>query len=125
MNAGCTIVAQLMDFVSPCEFQTCVDRLEGSRLARYPVSSLWLYPPFPASCPVRFVVSPSPAPATANGAGGFPAPRFPVRFAPRVMSVVRKNSVCVSNRTKNIDLTAQVQSENSCRHWSRSSQTTA
>ena len=26
-----------------------------------------------------------PAPATSNGAGGFPALRFPVRFTPRVM----------------------------------------
>ena len=30
-------------------------------------------------------VSPSPVPATSNGAGGFPALRSPVRFTPRVM----------------------------------------
>ena len=30
-------------------------------------------------------MSPSPAPATSNGANGFPVRRFPVRFAPRVM----------------------------------------
>jgi len=36
MNTGCTIVAQLMDFVSPCEFQTCVDRLEGSKAGAVP-----------------------------------------------------------------------------------------
>jgi hypothetical protein len=30
-------------------------------------------------------VSPSPAPATSNGANGFPVRRFPVRFTPRVM----------------------------------------
>src|SRR5262249_58027027 len=30
-------------------------------------------------------VNPSPAPATSNGAGGFPALRSPARFAPRIM----------------------------------------
>jgi len=35
--------------------------------------------------PYRFAVSPSPAPATSNGANGFPVRRFPVRFASRVM----------------------------------------
>jgi len=29
MNAGRTIFAQLMDFVSPYEFRKCVDRYEG------------------------------------------------------------------------------------------------
>ena len=29
MNAGQTIFAQLMDFVSPYEFRKCVDRYEG------------------------------------------------------------------------------------------------
>src|SRR2546422_1118998 len=60
----------------------------GRGLARYPVGSPWLYPPFPASCPYRFAVSPSPAPASSNGANGFPVRRFPVRFASRVMGPI-------------------------------------
>jgi CheY-like chemotaxis protein len=31
-------------------------------LARYPVGSPWLCPPFPALCPFRFAVNPSPVP---------------------------------------------------------------
>src|SRR5262249_47427408 len=34
-------------------------------------------------------VNPSPAPATSNGAGGFPALRSPVRFTSRVMWLSR------------------------------------
>ena len=64
MNAGCTIGAQLIDFVSPCEFQTCVDRLVGSRTGAVPRRC-------PLGCVRRFqlrarlgvTVGSSPAPA--------------------------------------------------------------
>jgi hypothetical protein len=65
----------------------------GRGLARYPVGSPWLYPPFPASCPYRFAVSPSPTPATSNGANGFPVRRFPGRFASRVMRPIRRRAL--------------------------------
>jgi hypothetical protein len=42
-------------------------------------------PRFLWECLIRPAVSPSPTPATSNGAGGFPALRSPVRFTPRVM----------------------------------------
>ena len=54
-------------------------------MARYPLGSPWLCPPFPASCPCRIAVGPSPAPARSNGACGFSALHFPARFAPWVM----------------------------------------
>jgi hypothetical protein len=43
--------------------------LVGSGLARYPAGSPGLSPPFPASCPIRFAVGPSPVPARSNPAG--------------------------------------------------------
>ena len=42
-------------------------------------------PRFLWECFIRPAVSPSPTPATSNGAGGFPALRSPVRFTPRLM----------------------------------------
>src|SRR5262249_36551218 len=33
-------------------------------------------------------VNPSPTPASSNGAGGFPALRFPARFAPKLMGPI-------------------------------------
>src|SRR5262245_16066875 len=42
-------------------------------------------PRFLWECLTSPAVNPSPAPATSNGAGGFPALRFPVRFTPRLM----------------------------------------
>ena len=36
----------------------------------------WRCPPFPASCPFRGSITPSPAPATSNRTGGFPASRL-------------------------------------------------
>ena len=43
---------------------------------RFAVGVLWLCPPFPASCPFRGSITPSPAPATSNRTGGFPASRL-------------------------------------------------
>src|SRR5713226_8496941 len=65
----------------------------GRGLARYPLGSPWLCPPFPASCPCRFAVSPSPTPATSNGADGFPVRRFPGSFASRVMRPIRRRAL--------------------------------
>jgi hypothetical protein len=62
--------------------------LVGSRTGAVPVGSPWRCPPFPASCPIRIAVGPSPVPARSNGACGFPALRFPVRFAPWVMGPI-------------------------------------
>src|SRR5262245_954671 len=42
-------------------------------------------PRFLWECLTSPAVNPSPTPATSNGAGGFPALRFPVRFTPRLM----------------------------------------
>jgi len=42
-------------------------------------------PRFLWECLISPAVSPSPTPATSNGAGGFPALRSPVRFTPRLM----------------------------------------
>ena len=64
----------------------------GSRTGAVPVGSPWLCPPFPASCPCRFAMSPSPAPAASNGANGFPVRRFPAGFASRVMRTYRPAS---------------------------------
>src|SRR6516165_10163971 len=52
----------------------------------------WLCPPFPASCPCRFAMSPSPAPASSNGANGFPVRRFPAGFASRVMRPIGRRA---------------------------------
>ncbi len=60
----------------------------GSRTGAVPIGSPWLYPPFPASCPFRFAMGPSPAPASSNPACQFLAPGFPARFAPRVMQPI-------------------------------------
>src|SRR6516164_2023422 len=57
----------------------------GSRTGAVPVGSPWLSPPFPASCPCRVALGPSPAPAASNPACRFPAPGFPARFSPWVM----------------------------------------
>jgi hypothetical protein len=38
-------------------------------------------------------MSPSPAPATSNGANGFPVRRFPARFAPRVMRPISRGAL--------------------------------
>src|SRR6516165_61218 len=48
----------------------------------------WLSPPFPASCPCRVALGPSPAPAASNPACWFPAPGFPARFASWVMGPI-------------------------------------
>ena len=42
-------------------------------------------PGFPVRARVDPTVTPFPAPATSNAAGGFPALRSPVHFEPRVM----------------------------------------
>src|SRR5262249_59794253 len=42
-------------------------------------------PRFLWECLTSPTVRPFPAPATSNGASGFPALRFPVRFTPRLM----------------------------------------
>jgi hypothetical protein len=42
-------------------------------------------PRFLRECLISPAVNPSPAPATSNGAGGFPALRSPARFTPRLM----------------------------------------
>src|SRR2546427_6127882 len=60
----------------------------GSRTGAVPVGSPWLCPPFPASCPCRFAMSPSPAPARSNGANGFLVRRSPADFASRVMGPI-------------------------------------
>ena len=58
----------------------------GSRAgAVFRRSGLSVAPRFLWECLTSPTVNPSPAPATSNGAGGFPALRSPVRFAPRVM----------------------------------------
>jgi hypothetical protein len=48
-------------------------------------SGLSVAPRFLWECLTNPTVSPSPAPATSNRAGGFPAPGSPARFAPRLM----------------------------------------
>ena len=47
----------------------------------------WLCPPFPASCPFRGSITPSPAPATSNRTGGFPASGSPRRRLPSGLCV--------------------------------------
>ncbi len=81
----------------------------GRGLARCPVGSPWLYPPFPASCPCRFAVSPSPAPATSNGANGFPVRRFPVRFTPRVMRPIGQGALSGAGPVSDVVLVEQPQ----------------
>ena len=48
-------------------------------------SGLSVAPRFLWECLTSLTVRPFPAPATSNGAGGFPALRSPDRFTPRVM----------------------------------------
>ena len=48
-------------------------------------SGLAVAPRFLWECLTSPAVNPSPTPATSNGAGGFPALRFPARFTPGVM----------------------------------------
>jgi hypothetical protein len=62
------------------------DGLVGSRAGAVPRRpGLSVAPRFLWECLTSPTVSPSPAPATSNGAGGFPALRSPARFAPRLM----------------------------------------
>ena len=61
-------------------------RVVGSRAgAVFRRPGLAVAPRFLWECLISPAVNPSPTPATSNGAGGFPALRFPARFAPKLM----------------------------------------
>jgi hypothetical protein len=53
-------------------------------------------PRFLWECLTNPAVSPSPTPATSNGASGFPALRFPARFTSRVMRPTRAAALSVA-----------------------------
>ena len=59
-----------------------IGRVEGCAV-RVRRLGLSVAPCFLWECLTSPAVSPSPTPATSNGAGGFPALRFPARFAPK------------------------------------------
>ena len=73
----------------PCSVSTSRSSVGSRAGAVFCRPGLSVAPRFLWECLISPTVSPSPTPATSNGAGGFPALRSPVRFTARLMWPIR------------------------------------